>query len=168
MHAAVDFGAQDYETVKLILSKGLDVNCVDDNGETPVYLLVSKNGARFEIFQLLVKHGANLNLKPRSGFPLLHMLAKMVPFHGVNTMAHFLKLIMDEGGDLNQKDAIGQTAIIWAERDGNTDFVDAWNHAKNGTLEEDPDLLQDHPEPEPLQEGDSDPDLEDYPDSDAE
>lgn len=55
----------DYEGVRELLSKGVDVNTTDNKGATPLFY-AARNG-RIDLIELLLKNGANPAIKLESG-----------------------------------------------------------------------------------------------------
>jgi ankyrin repeat protein len=55
------------EIVRLLLTRGVDVNEVNDDGETPIFLTDSK-----KIISLLVNHGAKIHIQNKKGNTPLH------------------------------------------------------------------------------------------------
>lgn len=66
LHAAII--QQDYDWATVALQFGADCNCVDEDGNTPLHLLVMIGEEQTEAFlALLMKAGANLSLKNKQG-----------------------------------------------------------------------------------------------------
>lgn len=73
LHLAVKEGC--VKLAKMFLKGGVDVNVADCDGMTPL-LLAAANKKVDDLLPLLIKHGANLNAKDRSGQNALHLLSR--------------------------------------------------------------------------------------------
>ncbi|WP_339045351.1 ankyrin repeat domain-containing protein [Candidatus Mesenet endosymbiont of Agriotes lineatus] len=62
------------DSVKLLISKGADVNAKDKNGHTPLYVAIYKNNV--DIAKLLISNGADINAKDNSGNTLLQVASE--------------------------------------------------------------------------------------------
>ena len=141
LHNAVRAG--DIEQVKLLISKGADVNAKDARGFTPLHRVcfsISKNA----IAELLIDKGANVNARitdVNDGRTTLHCVAtsgnveigKLLIAKGVNIDAkennggtplhraclsgrkNVVVLLIAKGADLNVKNNKGQTALSLAK-----------------------------------------------------
>ena len=66
LHAAIT--QQDYDWAEVSLMFGADCNCVDEEGNTPLHLLVLHVEDRFDdFFSLIMKFGAKLDYKNKMG-----------------------------------------------------------------------------------------------------
>jgi ankyrin repeat protein len=103
------FGSQ-FSAIHLNLSvfwskKGADVNCQDNNGETPLLQAVAHG--KIEIVSFLLENGADANF--RSGFesqtPLECAIAR--GYEGC------VKILLDKGADVNLRDEKGRTPLTF-------------------------------------------------------
>jgi ankyrin repeat protein len=109
LHQAVTLDCR--EIVKLLLREGTnpDTRSSEDGtghqGETP--LLTAAFWGRFEIAELLIDRGANVNAKAKEG---------VVPLHEAARMGHvkLARLLLAHGADVNAKDDKGTTPLDWA------------------------------------------------------
>ena len=91
--------------VRALLDKGANVNATDQSIVKPIELAVTSGS--IEVVDLLLKHGARVNLRPP--WLLLHRAASQ----GRVKMMRFL---MDQGADINALDPSGQTALVCTVR----------------------------------------------------
>jgi ankyrin repeat protein len=96
-------GTNRTEIVKLLLSKGADVNIRDIQGNTP---LLSSGGSP-EIARLLIERGADVRAMNKSGQTVL------MTYTGYPDI---MKIILKEGVDVNAKGLFGRTALLNAMR----------------------------------------------------
>lgn len=64
LHAAVS-NAESARLIKALLDKGLDINATNNKGETP--LMVAAGNKNHSLYRLLLKHGANPDLRNQRG-----------------------------------------------------------------------------------------------------
>ncbi len=58
---------KDKDTVKDLLEKGANINVKDDQGKTPLHIIVSTSKNKKEIVELLLEKGAKINAKDNEG-----------------------------------------------------------------------------------------------------
>lgn len=98
---------RDLRQVKKYLSSGLDINApLDSRGSRPIHYAV--NSTR-EILLLLIKHGADVNVKTSEG---------MAPIHTAAATANYenLCILVENGADVNIEDNERQNALKHAFR----------------------------------------------------
>jgi ankyrin repeat protein len=89
---------ENFELVKVLLSKGVDVNAKTDAGLTPLHI-VAANG-NFSIMQELILHDANVNLQDKLGNTALHYA-----FH--NSHHDIVGFLFKHDADAHIKNACG-------------------------------------------------------------
>jgi len=112
--------------VELLLELGADVNCKNQNGQTPLIIAVINKSE--ELFELLLYYGAEVNLSDSNGStPLhwavyycitlfvLHLLGKVPVRHGDREKTVCV-------ADINARDRWGQTALHCVIRTGNIEI----------------------------------------------
>jgi hypothetical protein len=156
LHLAARAG--DIERVKLLISKGADVNAKDGRGFTPLHQACFTRLGR-AVAELLIAQGANMNAKitdVNDGRTPLHvaawsgnvpvaelLIAKGVdidakennggtPLHRACLHSHkvVVELLLAKGADLNVKDNKGQTALSFAKEGKYEEIVELLR--KNG------------------------------------
>lgn len=125
------------EVVELLLAKGADPNVRATRNQTALMWACAQS--RSEVVKILIAHGADINLRtdswsemmavPPHGFPGYN---RMIP-HGNNTALLFAaragdvasaKLLLDAGADVNDVDASGISATVFAAHSGFGDLVE--------------------------------------------
>jgi ankyrin repeat protein len=118
------------EAVKLLLSKGANVNVVSappggltvKNGViqlgqmTP--LILAATGSSVDVVKALIASGANVNVKEARG--MTPLMAAVSTDHGD---LNILKALLAAGADVNAKSLAGETALDWAQKSGATPAV---------------------------------------------
>eukprot|EP01112_Ceratiomyxa_fruticulosa_P020648 TRINITY_DN7100_c0_g1_i1.p1 TRINITY_DN7100_c0_g1~~TRINITY_DN7100_c0_g1_i1.p1 ORF type:complete len:719 (-),score=145.16 TRINITY_DN7100_c0_g1_i1:94-2250(-) len=72
----VEFGAMFFniedslKAVSILLKYNLDVNATNSNGDTPLTVAISRGPEAIKLVELLLRYGANPNIKTRHGTPL--------------------------------------------------------------------------------------------------
>lgn len=94
--------ANDLETVRQQLDRGVDPNAKNDTGQTPLHVTQDP-----VIANLLILHGADVNATDDDG---------MTPVF--NKEIDLIKMLNDAGADLNQRSHKGNTLLIWYSYSG--------------------------------------------------
>jgi ankyrin repeat protein len=94
-----------------LLRNGADVNAEYKNGETPIFYSVSKQN--FNEVSELLEYKANPNAKNRKRLTPLH---KLLSYIGLRTES-VAKRLIENGADVNAKDASGTTPLTSCLRD---------------------------------------------------
>ena len=97
-----------YETARLLIENGADVNVKDKDGDTPLLAVSSARSEEgMDMMRLLIEKGANVNVKNSKGTtPLLASLS------GVTQSDEMARLLVERGADVNAKDNEGMTPLI--------------------------------------------------------
>jgi ankyrin repeat protein len=68
---------EDLDEAREMILLGADVNCFDENGQTPLHLAVEQEN--IELVGMLLDAGADLELSSKGGYwtPLLHAVARV-------------------------------------------------------------------------------------------
>lgn len=93
------------ECVELLLRDGnADPNSEDFDHRTPLHASIGKADSAFEIIELLLSWGANVNAKDVYGFTPLHLAA-------LDGLAHCVELLIYHGADVTTKSRKGTSAL---------------------------------------------------------
>eukprot|EP00057_Strongylocentrotus_purpuratus_P011789 XP_011666263.1 PREDICTED: ankyrin-1-like [Strongylocentrotus purpuratus] len=95
-------------------SGGVDVNCSDASGKTPLHI-ASENG-HLQTVEWLTHHGAKVNVIDANLQTSVHLCSKIGHLHEI-------KLLVNEGADIKIGDKDGFTALHIASFEGHLDIV---------------------------------------------
>lgn len=96
----------DTEKILSLMQKGRNINKISGVGYfTP--LMFALEYEKLEIAELLLKNGANPNIRTRDGSTLLHSATH-------NESLEKVKLLVKYGADMNMKDQYNLTPLMWA------------------------------------------------------
>ena len=99
LHGAVM--SESEELIKFLIKNGADVNAKNDEGITPLHIVLYP-----EIAQILIAHGAVINAVSKNGDTPLHVMAA----EGDQTL-DVVELLLENGADKSIKDKQGKTAF---------------------------------------------------------
>jgi len=105
------------ECIKQIVERGCNVNAKDKNGNIPLYYAMSKLNTN--ITQLLIKHGANVNIKNYNMESLLFSLIKS----NISGLGNFFEILFENGCNIDEADIYGNTPLIQAVKNNNLKYV---------------------------------------------
>lgn len=106
------------EMMQYLIDKGAKVNMTDDKGSTPLNFAAGSGQKNTEVYDLLIKHGANLqkDLTPSGANALLLAAPYDSDFSLIN---HFTS----KGLDLNSVDTAGHGIFNYVAKTGNIDLM---------------------------------------------
>ena len=105
-----------FEITKLLLAKDADINAkTTDNGQTALMTAATKSG-HTAIVGLLLKNGAEINIKNNKGTTALLVAACTGDTEIVN-------ILLEKGADVNASNENGVTALLIAAQNGHTEVV---------------------------------------------
>jgi len=119
------------EIVKLLLARRADVNEKDSNGWSP--LILSLFGNDTDLVKLLIEGGADLNAIGNHGWTVLHYAARGQVKQGgqggdeeISSLDYkdIVQRLLVKGAAINAKNSDGETPLLQAVDNGNTEVVE--------------------------------------------
>ncbi|XP_034560145.1 ankyrin repeat and MYND domain-containing protein 2-like isoform X2 [Notolabrus celidotus] len=108
------------EAAKLLANNNIRINCLDENGMTPLMHAAYKGEA--EICRLLLQHGADVNCNQHEfGYTALM-------FAGLSGKTEITSMMLDAGAETDQVNSVGRTAAQMAAFVGQHDCVTVINN----------------------------------------
>jgi uncharacterized protein len=117
LHPAINAGAID--PVKMMLSRGANVNLIGEDGITPVMLsakLTYRVGVKMT--QLLIDKGANVNASANKGSTPLMFASLCTASHYQDEYVKVTKLLIKSGAKVNVRNKMGDTPLSLAKSGG--------------------------------------------------
>ncbi|XP_022171071.1 transient receptor potential channel pyrexia-like [Myzus persicae] len=96
--------AQCAESVVILLELGAEVNALDIDKRTALHSAVCKAYLSFHVVEVLVKWGANVNIKDRYGYAPLHIAA-------LNELSQCVDFLIIKGADISSRTVGGMSAL---------------------------------------------------------
>ena len=114
------FEHQNFDSLKRQLSEGADPNYRAEwyNDGSPTLHQWALH-AHVEAVQLLLDHGADINILDNLGRSALEYASGALNWSKTSKDEQVVKLIIQAGADVNVKSTLGNTPFIWAARAGN-------------------------------------------------
>jgi ankyrin repeat protein len=128
LKAAWGWCAEAAECVELLIRKGADVNAKNEKGETPLYYSARWWGC-VGVIELLIRKGADINVRCNDDLLIDHKLSitrGLTPLHvaAARGDVQAVKLLLENGGDVNSRTGDGQTPLHLAAYAGRIDVVE--------------------------------------------
>ena len=110
--------------VRVLLDRGCDLNMIGHTGQPfrhenqglPLLAACrdawSINDGKWDLFVMLLDHGANVNIKLQHGYEVLHHLARC----SLLSVVPYMEGLLDQGADINARSDNGETALHQAAR----------------------------------------------------
>ncbi len=113
-HAAVNANAID--CVKIMLTRGANINLADDEGVTPLMtsVRVTYRGT-IKITELLIKKGAKVNARAGKGSTALMYASSSVAAHYQDEYVRVVRLLIKNGAQVNIRNQMGATPLTIAQ-----------------------------------------------------
>ena len=106
--------AGDRQGIKSALLAGANINCTDENQNTPVILAMQ--GGYTDVVKLLIAHGADVNMRNVNGTSPLMIAAK-------NNSVPLVKLFLGSGADPTLQNGDGNNALVIAQNNQSADVA---------------------------------------------
>ena len=113
-------GDVNIDRVKVLLDKGADINCHDENGNTALFFQVYKGDERIEFVRFLLSLGADANLPSNSG-----QQEGVTPIHIASAVGanECIKILLEHSASVHWRTPDGSEAIHSAAIGGNANTV---------------------------------------------
>jgi ankyrin repeat protein len=112
------------DVVEWLCTKGVKVNVVDSDGQTPLIIAISQPGGTeyaktrsMETIRILLRYGADISYRDKDGRTLLHNAVS-------RSREDIVDLLLKHGADINAKDKYGYTSLHWAVSSKNKEMVE--------------------------------------------
>ncbi len=99
----------EYDVVKKMLDKTIDINLKNINGDTVLTLYCGRVDISIQIIELLIDYGANINLQNNHGNTALMICCHI----GSDSHADAVALLIDNGANINLRNGDGFNALTW-------------------------------------------------------
>ena len=137
-----------WDVAKDLISKGVDINAQDKNGNTVLHLLCFNTN--LEMMETLLKAGADPNKRDKENMTPLFYLGRIC-FSVPEEKYQLMKLLLDYGADKNIHCVEAKTVVEESEKRGDTRALDLFEKyeggQKNAADPSDPDELYDFIDP---------------------
>jgi ankyrin repeat protein len=112
------------DVVEWLCAKGVKVNAVDSDGQTPLSMAISQprgtayaTQSSMETMRILLRCGADISYRDKEGRTLLHDAVR-------RDREDIVYLLLKHGADINAKDKYGYTSLHWAVSSKNKEMVE--------------------------------------------
>ncbi|KAL8905365.1 MAG: hypothetical protein Q9171_006695 [Xanthocarpia ochracea] len=128
--------AGDDRQIRKLLSKGVDINTLDQSGATALHIAAKQS--HLSTVELLLKHGADVKGKAECGWTALHSAAFALG-GAFEVVGKIVQLLLDHGADIDAETDLGSTPLALASMKGEKEVISvllakgANIEAKNGT-----------------------------------
>ncbi|MFC1765376.1 ankyrin repeat domain-containing protein, partial [Planctomycetota bacterium] len=123
-HIAVEKGYKGI--IELLISKGADINAKDGQGRTPID--IAMRNARMDIASVLIDNGAEASLLTKMRVNMARQERRPVDLSlltaAQNGEQQEVKVLLDQGADINAKDDQGMTPLHLAAQEGHKEVVE--------------------------------------------
>lgn len=111
------------EIIQKLIEKRLDINSVDDQGNTLLHHSVMKGN--LEVIQKLLELGSKVDAKNEDDETPLHIAAKIEREYDEDIAFKISVMLLEKGANPNIKDELGNTVVHYAARNGNLRLLEA-------------------------------------------
>lgn len=111
------------DLVRKLLERGANPNIADSDGGVPLAEACVRSRPNQEIVKMLIDKSADVNHQENNGAtPLIYVAANKSA--APETRLAVVKMLLDAGADKKLKDKKGNTALDWANKQGNKDVAE--------------------------------------------
>jgi ankyrin repeat protein len=103
-----DLANDDDITIKLLVDAGVDVNHVNNNGETPLMYSIGASNTEW-LFPIFIQHGVKINLVDKNGRTALHYSTQSRCLEVFSDC--WASILIEAGADVNRPDKDGNTPL---------------------------------------------------------
>ena len=109
------------ETIKFLLENNADINAVQGAGWTALHFAAGMG--YIESVKILLEYGANVNIQENNflATPLYFAIKNAMPGYGENK--NIVKLLLDNGAEINKLDNVGRSVLHIAIKNDDKDII---------------------------------------------
>lgn len=101
------------ELIQYLVERKSNINYKDSHGTTPLLSLASSGNTDFELYEYMIKHGADINIKDGNDATILMLAAQK------DKDSKLVEYFLNKGFNLNDTDKNGNNIFYYAARGGN-------------------------------------------------
>lgn len=118
-----DLNSEYHKIMRYLIQNNIEINSYDEDDATPLFIAAAKND--FEIFNLLLNKGANINTKTSSNKNIIHYMISSPEYFKISkNNDKILKLIIDKGIKIDDLDINNRNSLHSACNYLSSDYVE--------------------------------------------